>query len=290
MNPSDYGGGTPIVDVWRRDVGLAVGHVEPRPKVDLTAGIDAGFCSRQGRSELSPCQHAQSRARVSRRSALSCPFTRETTFALWLLPAVHDEDARLPDAYNARQRVRSDLVRLGLRTNHAAQQLLDTLPTVKRMGFVWVTLDDGWQTNVGDWALDPKKFPRGDADMKASLTESIRKGFAPSSGDLRSARCPLGTVEGSSRLRIAESRSFPAKGSLVEFLLLCPADRRVVDYHKALVKKILVDWGFDGLKLDGQDMNGVPACYSPAHHHERPEESVRPYRISFARSPKPRKP
>jgi len=28
-----------------------------------------------------------------------------------------------------------------------------------------------------------------------------------------------------------------------------------------------VDWGFDGLKLDGQHMNGVPVCYNPAHHH-----------------------
>src|SRR5215831_4941744 len=33
MNASDYGGGTPIVDVWRRDVGIGVGHVEPRPRL-----------------------------------------------------------------------------------------------------------------------------------------------------------------------------------------------------------------------------------------------------------------
>src|SRR5579884_2694044 len=33
MNASDYGGGTPVVDVWRRDVGVAVGHVELRPKL-----------------------------------------------------------------------------------------------------------------------------------------------------------------------------------------------------------------------------------------------------------------
>jgi hypothetical protein len=26
MNATDYGGGTPVVDVWRRDAGLAVGH------------------------------------------------------------------------------------------------------------------------------------------------------------------------------------------------------------------------------------------------------------------------
>jgi alpha-galactosidase len=33
MNASDYGGGTPVLDVWRRDVGLAIGHVELVPKL-----------------------------------------------------------------------------------------------------------------------------------------------------------------------------------------------------------------------------------------------------------------
>ena len=32
MNDSDYGGGTPLLDVWTRDVGLAVGHMELVPK------------------------------------------------------------------------------------------------------------------------------------------------------------------------------------------------------------------------------------------------------------------
>jgi len=33
MNASDYGGGTPIVDVWRRDAGIGVGHLESRPRL-----------------------------------------------------------------------------------------------------------------------------------------------------------------------------------------------------------------------------------------------------------------
>ena len=33
MNDADYGGGTPVVDVWRRDAGLAIGHVELLPKL-----------------------------------------------------------------------------------------------------------------------------------------------------------------------------------------------------------------------------------------------------------------
>ena len=41
MNASDYGGGTPVLDVWRRDVGLAVGHVELRAEARLAAGATA---------------------------------------------------------------------------------------------------------------------------------------------------------------------------------------------------------------------------------------------------------
>src|SRR5690242_12477967 len=33
MNDPDYGGGTPVVDVWCRDVGIAVGHLEMAPKL-----------------------------------------------------------------------------------------------------------------------------------------------------------------------------------------------------------------------------------------------------------------
>jgi len=30
---TDYGGGTPVTDVWKKDFGLAVGHVEKVPKL-----------------------------------------------------------------------------------------------------------------------------------------------------------------------------------------------------------------------------------------------------------------
>ena len=33
MNADDYGGGTPVIDVWRPDVGLAVGHSELKPEL-----------------------------------------------------------------------------------------------------------------------------------------------------------------------------------------------------------------------------------------------------------------
>ena len=43
----------------------------------------------------------------------------------------------------------------------------------RELGLVWAVVDDGWQTSEGDWYLDPKKFPRGTADMVA-LTSAIK--------------------------------------------------------------------------------------------------------------------
>jgi alpha-galactosidase len=33
------------------------------------------------------------------------------------------------------------------------------------------------------------------------------------------------------------------------------------------------DWGFDGLKIDGQNLNAVPPCYNPLHHHSSPRDA-----------------
>jgi alpha-galactosidase len=155
------------------------------------------------------------------------------------------------------------------------QQVYDTLPTVKELGFKWVTLDDGWQNNVGDWALDPKKFPNGDADMRALVDRIHQEGFRA-----QLWWSPLSAVPDSELLKqhpdyaLLNEDGSKRKISWWNSYYLCPADKDVVEYHQALVRKILVDWGFDGLKLDGQHMNGAPACYNPAHHHARPEESV----------------
>ena len=55
---------------------------------------------------------------------------------------------------------------------------------------------------------------------------------------------------------------------------LCPAYPETVERGKALVRKVIGEWGYAGLKLDGQHLNGVAPCHNPAHKHARPEESV----------------
>ncbi len=274
MNASDYGGGTPVVDVWRRDVGMAVGHVEPRPKlvslpVSMPDATDAKIAVRFDkpislgpgerfhtfRTFVSVHQGDYFRALVDYRR-----FMMKQGFQMAAAP-----DAAFGAIWCA----------WGYGRSVQPKQVYDTLPTVKRLGFKWVTLDDGWQNNVGDWALDPRKFPHGDADMKALVGRIHQEGFKA-----QLWWSPLSAVPDSQLLRdhsdyeLLNRDGSGRKVSWWNSYYLCPADRRVVEYHKALVRKILLDWGFDGLKLDGQDMNGVPACYNPAHHHAQPEDSV----------------
>jgi alpha-galactosidase len=274
MNADDYGGGTPIVDIWRRDVGIGVGHVETRPKlVSLPVAMP-------------DAEHATVAVRYDKRVTLA-PKQSLPTFRTFV--TVHQGDYfHTLTAYREFMRHQGFTMAppptdgfgpiwcaWGYGRSVQPKQVYDTLPTAKRMGFRWVTLDDGWQDNVGDWNLDPKKWPRGDADMKALVDRIHKEGFkaqlwwsplsaVPSSQLLRDHPDYALLNEDGSRRRVSWWKS----------QYLCPADPRVTEYHKALVRKILVDWGFDGLKLDGQDMNGVPACYNPAHHHAQPEASV----------------
>lgn len=274
MNANDYGGGTPVVDVWRRDVGIGVGHVELRPKlVSLPVSMP-------------DANHARIAVELERAILLK---PGESFHTLRTFVAVHRGDY-----FNTLVEYRRFMIAQGLRPatpptdgkgaiwcawgygrTFRPQQVYDTLPTVKQLGFKWVTLDDGWQNNVGDWALDSKKFPNGDADMRALVDRIHQEGFRA-----QLWWSPLSSVSDAELLKdhpdyaLLNKDGSKQKISWWNSYYLCPADKRVVEYHKALVRKILVDWGFDGLKLDGQHMNGAPACYNPAHHHAKPEESV----------------
>jgi alpha-galactosidase len=274
MNASDYGGGTPIVDVWRKDVGIAVGHLEPGPRlISLPVSMPN---PRQARVAVQ-YRHGQSlQPGESFHTFRTFATVHEKDYFQTLLTYrrfMSKQGFQMPappeDAFGA------IWCAWGYGRNFKPQQVYDTLPTVKSMGFKWVTLDDGWQNNYGDWQLDPKKFPRGDADIKAMVDRIHQEGFKA-----QLWWSPLSAVPDSKLLldnpdlALKNKDGSRRKISWWNSYYLCPAQPRVVEYHKELVRKILVDWGFDGLKLDGQHMNGVPACYNPAHHHKRPEESV----------------
>ncbi len=273
MVSSDYGGGTPVATVWRRGAGLSVGHVEPvarilRMPVRRTGGGASIAIEGDVAAALRPGQR----------------LTTDTTFLI-AHPGDHfvplqryrqymgDIDQRAPETPMAA--VEPIWCAWGYERDFTVDQIVGTLPKVVEVGLKWAVLDDGWQTNEGDWDLNPAKFPRGEADMRA-FTKKIRDaGLRP-----RLWWAPLAADPGSNLFKQRPDMLLLDRDGNKQLVTwwdaytLCPAYQPTVDYFVAQARKFIRDWGYEGLKIDGQHLNAVLPCHNPAHGHARPEEST----------------
>jgi alpha-galactosidase len=272
MSASDYGGGIPMANIWRRDAGLAVGHVENVPRLlDLPVRKTAKGASIAIESLL-PVKLEPGESFSTARTFI-CTHNGDH-FA----PLSHYRQFMQDEGIVAPKAPESAFAPVwcawGYERDFSVEQIVATLPKVRELGFEWAVLDDGWQNNEGDWHIDRRKFPRGDEDMRA-LVKAIRaQGLRP-----RLWIAPLAADPGSDVLRnhtdmllLDESGAFQMV-SWWNALTQCPAYRPTVDYYVELTRKIIGDWGFEGLKLDGQHLNAVAPCYNPAHKHSHPSES-----------------
>ena len=274
MNATDYGGGTPVVDVWRPDVGIAVGHLEtsPRPvSLPVTMPTD---------SEATVAVRASGRFRLEPGQSFETPRT---------FVAVHHGDhfAALVD-YREMMRKQGVVMSKapasafepiwcawGYGREFTVDQVIGTLPVARRLGFRWATLDDGWQVAEGDWTPAPAKFPRGDADMRALVDRIHEAGFKA-----QLWWAPLAADPGSATHRthpdwlLLGPTGSTRKITWWDSFYLCPAYPPVREDAAAFVRKALGPWGFDGLKIDGQHLNGAPPCWNAAHEHASTEDAV----------------
>jgi alpha-galactosidase len=277
MNAVDYGGGTPVADVWRRDVGVAVGHLELGPK---QVSLPVTMKDNEG-AEIAIEAEIQGVLR---------PGERLQTLRTFVM--VHRGDHYVPLAEYRRLMGRRGVhfadfgdaayepiwCGWGYERGVTVAQMQGTLAKAAEIGFKWAVLDDGWQTAVGDWTPDAKKFPTGDAGMQG-LTASMRAGglspmlwWAPLTAhpDSQLARAHPDWL-------LLGANGKPQKISWWNSYWLCPAYAPVVEHTRALVTKFMASssssWGYDGLKLDGQHLNAAPACHNPAHRHAHPHAS-----------------
>jgi len=275
MNAPDYGGGTPFADVWSRHLGIAVGELSLKPtEVSLPVSMPVATHARLAIALVKPQSIAPG----------------ETLHTLRTFAIIHRGDffaplmtyrnmmQRLGEPASARaatQGFRPMWCAWGYGRRFKVQQIEKTIPEAKKLGFEWVTIDDGWQTKYGDLTLDPKKFPHGDADMKALVDHIHQQGLRAQLWWSPMSASPDSTLlKNEPELVLRNKGGAPQKISWWKSLYLCPADTDVIEVQRKFVKKIIGEWGFDGLKLDGQFMNAVPACYNPAHHHASPQDSI----------------
>ena len=274
MNRQDIGGGTPVVDLWSPDGGLAIGHVETVPKLvslpvtmvnDSTANVAVVY---KEEKSLKPGEQ----------------FSTFRTFV-----GVHKGDYYNLLAEYSRFMQKQGITfkdppatayqtiwcGWGYGTGFTVADIEGTLPMVKELGIDWAVLDWGWAPHDGDFEPSKEKFPTGVAGMKKLIDDIHASG--------QKAKLWIGPLLVHPETKLYKEHPeyviMNKDGSIptVEFwhsYMLCPAVKEVQDMTRNDIVKAMKEWGWEGLKIDGNHLNGFPPCYNPAHHHAYPEESV----------------
>ncbi len=277
MNNSDYGGGIPVVDLWRKDAGLAVGHLDLAPQ-EVSLPVFYGKYSNHAIISVEKEFNDLYEFKIG-----------DTLKTLETFVAVHSGD------YYQTMRLFSDLMQKkgikfvepepeafeamwcawGYMRKFTADEVLATLPKVKELGIKWVCVDDGYQIAEGDWRVDKSRFKGGEKDIKKlvdvihSYGMKAQLWWAPMAADPGSD-----ILKKDPSMVLYNSQGAPQYITWWDSYYLSPAYQGTIDYTNQTIKMFLNDWGFDGLKLDGQHMNAVPAEYNFNRPLEYPEKSI----------------
>jgi alpha-galactosidase len=276
------GGGLPIVAFWIRSVGEAVGSAEtvPLPMAIPVHTEDDGRVHvsivNDEHTQLQPGQvYATPRTFLAVfRGDFYEPLSLYSKLLQqrgWSLAKQTDSD------YQA------NWCGWGYGMDFTPKQMLGTIPKLKELGIKWATLDVRWFNARGDW--QPRKDTLPDDEI-----ERVVRAYHDAGIKLTLWWIPIVAEDGrgkdildhrpytlSNVVRdhpdwlILDQQGKPARAT-ADLAALCPAVPEVQAYTRALTKRFIQDWDFDGSKLDFSYT--VPACYNPKHHHKSPNDSI----------------
>lgn len=276
MNNTDYGGGIPMVTLWRRDANISTGLVEPDLKLISMPVKKVRYDDHATMSLLQefeePVIMAKGDTLSTWRQFISVGkgdfFGPLRQFSEYM--EAHEgyvPQKSEPEAFEA------VWCAWGYERTFTVNEVIGTLPKVKELGFKWVDVDDGFQIAEGDWETN-KRF-NGAKDMRR-ITDAIH------AHGLKAKLwwAPLAADPGTEVLRknpdmlLQDHQGAPEYITWWDSWYLSPVNDATREYTVDLVDRFIREWNFDGLKLDGQHLN----CCLPDHNHhsnlEYPEEAV----------------
>lgn len=275
MNASDYGGGIPVIDLWRKDAGIAVGNTD---SVARLVCLPVDYDKYATTANIS-VQYEYPETEILKQGDTL------TTFETFV--SVHEKDCfatlrnfsnfmQTKGIQNAPQEPAAYepvWCAWGYERDFTLKEILQTLPKVKELGIKWVGLDDGFQQAEGDWHTNKEHFPGGDAEMKAFVDSIHAQGmkavlwWAPLAADPESK-----ILKTHPDIIVQQKDGAPQFITWWNAYYMSPTDTSVISETKNTVKLFMQDWGFDALKLDGQHMNAVAPDYGE-HNISYPEQS-----------------
>ncbi|MEC3966203.1 glycoside hydrolase family 36 protein [Flagellimonas halotolerans] len=273
MNDSDYGGGIPVTSVWRKDINLAVGHLALVPKqvslptevhsnpIEVRVGVQEEFEDHTLFKPKDTIQTLETFVSLSTGDYFANLSKYSKLMQAKGISMVEAEEGAFEPIWCA----------WGYERDFTLDEVIGTLPKVKELGIKWAVLDDGFQIAEGDWNANPKKFPQGNKEIKGLVDKIHDHGlkakvwWAPLAADPDSK---VLMEHPDSKIRMENGA--PQYITWWNSYYLSPTKEATIEHTKETVRLFMEEWGFDGLKMDGQHMNAVAEDYTLEH----PEESV----------------
>ena len=273
MNNTDYGGGIPVVDLWQRDGGIAIGLFEP---VLRMISMPVEWKRYDNKVTMALHYNLPEPIELAKGDTLRC-------FKAFCLR--HEGDY-----FNA-LRVFSDYMQAnegvqmqpsepeafepvwcawGYGRPFKMNMVLGTLDKVAELGFKWVDVDDGYQIAEGDWNTN-ELFPGGDKDMRHITDEIHKRGLKA-----KLWWAPLAADPGTKILKehpeilLRTAEWAPEYITWWDSWYLSPVSKVTDAYTSDLLKMFLQTWNFDGLKIDGQHLNCCMPDYGESAELEYP--------------------
>lgn len=276
MNSSDYGGGIPVIDIWRKDGGIAVGHTEMVPKMvslPVEMGKNATKVSISVDYDFIETDTLHSGDTLNTFGTFISLhngdyFSTLRNYSLYMqkkgIVMPESEPAAFEPIWCA----------WGYERKFTIAEVLGTLDKVKELGFKWVGIDDGFQKGEGDWDVNTNTFPGGDAQMRHLVDKIHSYGlkaqiwWAPLAVDPQSS-----LFASQPDIIIRDESGKPEDITWWDSYYMSPVYKGTIDHTKEVIDLFLNKWNYDGLKLDGQHLNACLPDYNPLHNLDNPEDA-----------------
>lgn len=272
------GGGIPLLDLWGKEMGMAIAHISDRPEFvnlpiqtlangSVQYAIEEPYSDQYESITLVEGETYSTIKNVVIVHSLDY-FDALRSYAALLnaqgVKTFKQTPETVPNAY---------WKTWGYELDFKLSDIYSKVSEFKALGIEMVVLDDGWFSNYGDWepSLDKGKFPDG----RKSLTKFV-KDMHDESLKVGIWWCPL----------IAEPKSEVAKSNgdwLMhqkdgqpyimqdpESYLLCPDYAPVLKFWEEQIEKLYVSFDLDFVYHDWANLIEVPPCFNPKHEHESP--------------------
>jgi len=286
MNNTDYGGGIPVVDLWQRDGGIAIGLFEP---VLRMISMPVEWKRYENKVTMALHYELPEPVVLEQGDTLHCfkafRLTHQGDYfnALRIFSEYMQTNLGVKMQPSEPEAFEPVWCAWGYERTFTINEVIGTLDKVAELGFRWVDVDDGYQIAEGDWNTN-SRFPGGDKDMRHMTDEIHKRGMKA-----KLWWAPLAADPGTKILKEHPEMMLRTEEWAPEFITwwdswyLSPVSEATDAYTKDLLKMFLDRWNFDGLKIDGQHLNCCLPDYGETAALESPFEAPEQMPSYFAK-------